>query len=93
VGKVLFIPFSLVAGVIAGFASKKLFDVLWGVVDDEEPPEPEHRDVSWAKLAIAAALQGAIFRMVRALTDRGSRLAFSRFTGEWPGEEEPEETG
>jgi hypothetical protein len=93
VGKVLFIPFSLVAGVIAGFASKKLFDVLWGVVDDEEPPEPEHRDVSWAKLAIAAALQGAIFRAVRALTDRGSRLAFYRFTGEWPGEEEPEETG
>jgi hypothetical protein len=91
VGKVLFIPFSLAAGVIAGFASKKLFDVLWGVVDDEEPPEPEHRDVSWAKLAIAAALQGAIFRMVRALTDRGSRLAFYRFTGEWPGEEEPEE--
>ena len=90
-GKVLFIPFSLAAGVIAGFASKKLFDVLWGVVDDEEPPEPEHRDVSWAKLAFAAALQGAIFRMVRALTDRASRLAFYRFTGEWPGEEEPEE--
>jgi hypothetical protein len=91
-GKVLFIPFSLVGGVIAGFLSKKLFDVAWGLVDDEEPPEPEHRDVSWAKLAIAMALQGAIFRAVRGITDRSSRLAFYRFTGSWPGEEEPDQT-
>jgi hypothetical protein len=91
-GKVLFIPFSLVGGVIAGFLSKKLFDVAWGLVDDEEPPEPEHRDVSWAKLAIAMALQGAIFRAVRGITDRSSRVAFYRFTGSWPGEEEPDQT-
>jgi hypothetical protein len=93
VGKLLFIPFSLIAGVIAGFLSKKIFDLAWGLVDDEEPPEPEHREVSWAKLGIAMALQGAIFRMVRGLTDRGSRMAFYRFTGSWPGEEEPDETG
>ncbi len=91
-GKLLFIPFSLVAGLIAGLLSKKVFDLAWGLVDDEEPPEPEHRDVSWAKLAVAMALQGAIFRAVRGLSDRGSRMAFYRFTGEWPGEEEPEET-
>lgn len=91
-GKVLFIPFSIVGGLIAGFLSKKLFDVAWGLVDDEEPPEPEHRDVSWPKLAIAMALQGAIFRAVRGIADRGSRLAFYRFTGSWPGEEEPDQT-
>jgi hypothetical protein len=92
VGKLLFIPFSIAGGLIAGFLSKKVFDVLWGAVDDEEPPEPEHRDVPWAKLAIALALQGAIFRMMRGLADRGSRLAFYRFTGSWPGEEEPDQT-
>ena len=89
-GKLLFIPFSVAGGLIAGFLSKKVFDVLWGAVDDEKPPEPEHRDVPWAKLAIALALQGAIFRMMRGLADRGSRLAFYRFTGSWPGEEEPD---
>ncbi len=92
-GKLLFIPFSLIGGILAGFVSKKLFDLLWGVFDKEEPPEPEHRDVSWAKLAAAAALQGAIFRMVRALADRGSRAGYYRMTGEWPGEEEPDEAG
>lgn len=88
--KLLFIPFSIAAGMVAGFASKKLFDLAWGLLGDEGPPESEQRDVGWAKLAIAAALQGAIFRMVGALTDRASRLAFYRFTGQWPGEEEPE---
>jgi len=91
--KLLFIPFSIVGGLIAGLLSKKLFDLTWGLVDEEEPPEPEHRDVSWAKLAIAMALQGAIFRAVRGIADRSSRLAFYRFTGSWPGEEEPEEAG
>jgi hypothetical protein len=93
VGKLLFIPFSLVAGLVAGFLSKKVFDLAWGLVDDEEPPEPEHREVSWPRLAIAMALQGAIFRMVRGLTDRGSRMAFYRLTGAWPGEEEPDQVG
>jgi hypothetical protein len=91
-GKILFIPFSIVGGLIAGFIGKKVFDLAWGLVDEEEPPEPEHRDVSWAKLATALALEGAIFRATRGLADRGSRLGFYRMTGSWPGEEEPEET-
>jgi hypothetical protein len=93
VGKLLFIPFSIVGGLIAGFISKKVFDLAWGLVDEEKPPEPEHRDVTWLKLAVALALEGAIFRMMRGLADRGSRLGFYRLTGAWPGEEEPEETG
>jgi uncharacterized protein DUF4235 len=89
--KILFIPFSVAGGLIAGLLSKKVFDFAWGLVDDEEPPEAEHRDVPWAKLAIALALQGAIFRMMRGLADHGSRLSFLRFTGAWPGEEEPDQ--
>jgi hypothetical protein len=91
-GKLLFIPFSVAAGLLAGWVGKRLFDALWGVVDDEEPPEPEHREVSWAKLAVAMAIQGAIFRAIRGLADHGSRHLFHRVTGSWPGEEEPEAT-
>jgi hypothetical protein len=91
-GKLLFIPFSIAGGLAAGFAAKRLFDTLWGVIDDEEPPEPEHRDVGWPKLAAALALEGAIFRVSRGLADRGSRLAFYRLTGSWPGEKEPDQT-
>jgi uncharacterized protein DUF4235 len=90
--KLLFIPFSIAGGLVAGFVAKKLFDATWSLVDEEEPPEPEHRDVSWPKLAVALALQGAIFRVARGLADRGSRIGFYRLTGSWPGEEEPDQT-
>ena len=90
--KVLFIPVSVVGGVLAGLVGKKLFDAAWGLVDDQEPPEPEHRDVSVPKLAAALALEGAIFRAVRGLADRGARVGFYRATGRWPGEEEPDRT-
>jgi hypothetical protein len=88
--KLLFIPVSVTSGLLAGFAGKKLFEQLWGVVDDREPPEPEHRYASWGKVLLAAALQGAVFRVTRALVDRGSRSAFASLTGTWPGEERPE---
>jgi hypothetical protein len=64
--------------------------VLWGLFDDQEAPEPKHRDVSLMKLISALILQGAIFRAVRGLLDHGTRQAFQRLTGSWPGEEQPE---
>ena len=88
--KIIFIPFSIVAGLIAGFLSKKLFDQLWGLVDEEEPPDSKHRDIHRGKLLAAAAIQGAIFRAVKEATDHYSRRAFAGVTGSWPGEERPE---
>lgn len=88
--KLLFIPVSVVAGLIAGFLSKQVFNQLWGLIDDQEPPDSKHRDISWGKLLVAAALQGAIFRAVKEATDHYSRQAFAGVTGTWPGEEEPQ---
>ena len=88
--KILFLPFSIMSGLIAGFISKKVFEQIWGVIDDQEPPEPKHRDISYGKLIAAMALEGAIFRIIRALFDHEARRVFARATGEWPGEEEPE---
>jgi hypothetical protein len=90
--KILFLPFSIAGGFLAGLIAKKSFELAWGLVDNEEAPEPGHRDVPWPKLVIAMALEGAIFSAVRGLFDRGSREAFLRLTGSWPGEEEPEPT-
>jgi hypothetical protein len=88
--KLLFIPVSLVGGLLAGAVSRKIFDQLWGLIDEQEPPESQHRDVNWPKLLMAAAIQGAIFRGVRVAADHYSRRAFARTTGAWPGEESPE---
>jgi Protein of unknown function (DUF4235) len=88
--KILFVPFSILAGLLAGFVGKKVFDGVWGLIDEEEAPDGSEREVPWAKLLTAAAIEGAIFRAVKSATDRGSRHAFEKVTGTWPGEEEPD---
>jgi hypothetical protein len=90
VSKILFIPFSIAAGLLAGFVGKKAFDGVWGLIDEEEAPDGSQREVPWGKLLLAAAVEGAIFRAVKMATDRGSRQAFESLTGKWPGEQEPE---
>jgi hypothetical protein len=77
-------------GLISGFLAKKLFEQVWGVVDDEEPPKPEHRQVPLAKVVAAAALEGAIFKGTRAAVDHKARAAFANATGTWPGEPKPD---
>ncbi len=88
--KLLFMPLSITAGLVAGAIGKKIFDAVWGLVDDEEAPEPKHREIPIAKLVLALLVQGAIFRVVRGMADHGLRHAFARSTGSWPGEEEPD---
>jgi uncharacterized protein DUF4235 len=88
--KVAFLPISIIAGVLAGLLGRKTFEGLWGKVDDEEAPDPKHREVSMPKLVAALLLEGAIFRLAKGLVDHALRRGFARFTGTWPGEEEPE---
>jgi hypothetical protein len=89
-GKLLFTPLSIAGGLLAGLVGKKLFEQIWGLIDREEPPEAKHRDISVWKMIAALAIEGAIFRAVRGAIDHYSRRSYARFTGSWPGEEEPE---
>jgi hypothetical protein len=83
----IFAPISVLAGLAAGFAAQKGFDRIWAAVfDEEEAPEPEDREVSYPKLLAALAVEGAVFRLVKGMTDRGARLGFASITGTWPGE-------
>ena len=88
--KFIFMPISIGGGLLAGFVAKKIFDQVWGLFDEEEPPDSKHREIDWPKLLIAAAIQGAIFRAMKEATDHASRRAFARTTGAWPGEERPD---
>lgn len=85
--KILFLPFSVLGGLLAGKLAAKAFDGLWRLVDKQESPKPDQRRARWPKLLAALILEGAIFRVVRGAVDRGSRELFSRLTGSWPGEE------
>ena len=88
--KFLFLPVSIGLGLVAGLVGKKIFEQAWGLIDDEEPPDAKHREISFTKLIVALLFEGAIFRLVKGLTDHGARRGFARMTGTWPGEEAPE---
>jgi len=87
---VLFAPVGIGAGLAAGFAAQKAFEALWAVFDDEEAPEPDQREIEWPKLLAALAIEGAVFRIVKGVVDRGARSGFASLTGRWPGEERPD---
>jgi Protein of unknown function (DUF4235) len=87
--KLLFIPVSILGGLVAGAVSRKILDRVWALFDEEAPPDSKDRDVDWTKLAFAAVLQGAIFRLMKELSDHYTRRAFYRATGTWPGEKKP----
>jgi Protein of unknown function (DUF4235) len=86
----VFTPLGLILGLAGGQLAKKIFDAVWGVIDDEEAPRPKHRDVPLAKMLLALVIEGAIARLVRGLIDHGARRGWTRLTGQWPGEERPE---
>jgi hypothetical protein len=87
----LFTPVALVVGLAAGQLAKKIFDKVWGLIQDQEAPHPKHREVPVATLVLALLVEGAIARVVRGMVDHTTRHGWAQLTGAWPGEERPEE--
>lgn len=83
-------PIAVLLGLLAGIVSKKIFDQVWGLIDDQEPPKPNTELATWPKVLAAAAVQGVTFRVTRAAVERAGAKAFAGVTGAWPGEKEPE---
>jgi hypothetical protein len=83
--KLLYKPFSLIAGVIASRIGKTIFKTLWSRVDQREPPQPTAPEASFPKVIGAAALEAATMASVAAAADRAAAEAFHHLTGIWPG--------
>jgi xanthosine utilization system XapX-like protein len=88
--KLLYKPFGLLVGIVGGLLARRLFTVLWGAIDDEEPPEATTERASWPRVLGAAAVQGATFSITRAAVDRAGARTFEHLFGIWPGEREPD---
>lgn len=86
IAKILFAPFAMIGGLIAGVLGKRVFKAAWGVIDDREPPRANESQARWSRVVIALALQGAIFTASRGVVDRMLRKGFAHLTGYWPGE-------
>jgi Protein of unknown function (DUF4235) len=85
--KILYRPVGLVSGVVGGAIAGAIFKQVWKRIGKEDdPPGALQREYGWRDMLIAAALQGAIFAVVKAVIDRGGAKGFQRATGEWPGD-------
>jgi uncharacterized membrane protein YeaQ/YmgE (transglycosylase-associated protein family) len=90
--KLIYKPFGIIIGILAGLVSKKIFETIWGIFDKEEPPKPTTLQTTWPKVIGAAVVEGVTFKVTRAAVDRAGAKGFAQLTGFWPGEERAEES-
>jgi uncharacterized protein DUF4235 len=88
--KLIYKPFGIVLGILAGLLSKKLFDVVWGIFDQEEPPKATTQEAGLTKVLAAAAVQGVTFKVTRAAVARAGAKGWDHLFGVWPGEKRQE---
>ena len=88
--KLIYKPLGIALGIVGGIVGRAIFGKVWGIVDDEEPPEATTRETTWPKILLAAALQGLIFRTIRVAIDRAGAMGWEHLTGVWPGEKQPD---
>jgi len=85
--RILLKPVTMILGMVGGLLASAIFKQVWKHVDEEEdPPTPLQKEFGWRKILLAAALQGAIFTVVKTVIDRGGARGFQKLTGAWPGD-------
>ncbi len=89
-GKGFFVPLSIGAGYAAGMISTKIFEQVWGLIDDREPPKANIEEATYPKVLAAAAVQGLTFYVTRAAIQRAGAKGFAHLTGVWPGDKRAE---
>ncbi|HEV7707594.1 MAG TPA: DUF4235 domain-containing protein [Asanoa sp.] len=84
-GKLVYKPVGILLGVAAGGIAGVVFKQVWKrVAGDGDAPNATDEERGWGEVLAAAALQGAIFALVKAAVDRGGAVGVKRLTGRWP---------
>ena len=79
---------SLMVGMLGGAAAGAIFKHVWKIArHEDDAPEATDASRGWAEILLAAAIQGAIFGLVKAALDRGAAVSAQKLTGTWPGED------
>jgi hypothetical protein len=83
--KIAYKPVGILLGLAAGAVAGAVFKQVWRVASgDDDAPNATDEDRGWVEILAAAALQGAIFAVVKAAVDRGGATGVRRVTGQWP---------
>lgn len=87
VAKIAYRPVGLASGIVGGVLAGVVSKQVWKAVKHEPAaPGALESEYGWREILVAAAVQGAIFAVVKVVVDRGGARAFERWTGEWPGD-------
>lgn len=79
-------PLGLLLGLLGGMAGGAVFRRVWTWTSgQDEAPKATEEDYSWHEVLLAAAVEGAIFGLVKAAVDRAGATAYQKATGTWPG--------
>ncbi|MGX9787924.1 DUF4235 domain-containing protein [Mycobacterium sp. MMS18-G62] len=86
VSKAMYLPLQIAISVAGGLLAGKVFTEVWQRISpsDQEPPDPKDLDRSGREAIAAAALQGLVFGLVRALVDRAGAHGYRAVTNESP---------
>jgi len=85
VSKLAYKPVGLLLGIGAGALAGLVFKEVWKLTaGDDDAPNATDEDRGWGEILAAAALQGAIFALVKAAVDRGGAVGVRKMTGQWP---------
>jgi len=82
----MYLPLQIATSVAGGLLAGKVFSEVWQRISpsDQEPPDPKDLDRSGREAITAAALQGLVFGLVRALVDRAGARGYRAITHESP---------
>lgn len=86
--KLLYKPVGMLVIVLGGILAGAIFKKVWKLAaGEDQAPAATDAQRSWPEVLTAAALQGAIFALVKAEVDRGTAEGTRKLTGVWPGEQ------
>ena len=86
VTKAMYLPLQIGISVAGGLLAGKVFTEVWQRISpsDQEPPDPKDLNRSGREAITAAALQGLVFGLVRALVDRAGAHGYRAVTHQSP---------
>jgi hypothetical protein len=87
--KLLYRPVGLVSSMLGGLLAGTIFKQVWRRArpdEQSEPPKALTTDYPFKEIVLAAAVEGAIYSVVKTVIDRQGARLFEKWTGEWPGE-------
>jgi len=85
--KIFYKAMRMLLSIIVVKTTAVLFKKAWlATAHEDEVPKPTDAQVGWGEVLLAAALQGMLIAVVKAMVDRAAAESTHKLTGVWVGE-------